>query len=54
MSDSSDPDQAWHSVGLIWLQTGFKGYRQMTPFGKELISLDKVHMSEWRSGIIDD
>ena len=30
VSNSSDPDQARHLLGLIWVQTVCKGYHQMT------------------------
>ena len=36
MSNSLDPDQARHFVGLIWGQTVCKGYQQTTLVGKEL------------------
>ena len=35
VSNSLDPDQAQHLLGLIWVQTVCKGYQQMTLVGEE-------------------
>ena len=37
MSNSLDPGQARHLLGLIWVQTVYKDYYQMTLVGKELM-----------------
>ena len=34
VSNSLDPDQAGHLVGLIWVQTVSKGYQQTALVGK--------------------
>ena len=37
MSNSLDPEQARHFVGLVWVQTVCKSYKQATLVGKELM-----------------
>ena len=44
VTNSLDPDQAWHLVDLIWVQTVCTGHQQTTLWDKELISfLPKNH-----------